>query len=200
MRSPLAAACDDVPGTHVADPRTYQLDPSGGAIAQGGKSLEAVPYRGNRRANPLSTHLLENLTCLVRSTPCFSEQRLPSDLDLRALRAGTDEWGGGLNQHFPIIELWRRDIEHAKLSVLHPLRELLHLPAIAAPGRRQMTGAEQLGLTEGSPWRCLYFLGIAKHVRQIWTSPATDFAGGLDNSILASYGFQSRSHHTADSV
>jgi hypothetical protein len=127
VRRLFAAAGNEITGTDVANLSPDSLHAPRRAVPERRDGFEPASNRTDRRAESLGTNFIDDLTHLIRPAPRFSEQALPSDLHLGPLSAGADERGAGSDEHLPLIELRRRNVKDAKLAVLHPLPELLHL-------------------------------------------------------------------------
>ncbi len=126
MRGRLATAGDGVPRLDVAHVTADLLDDAGGAVPERVQHLEAAANGGNGRGQPVHAHLVEHLAHVVRPAPRLAEETAAGRLDLRTLGSDADERRLRADEHLPVVELGRGDVEHAELAVLQALRKLLH--------------------------------------------------------------------------
>src|SRR6266542_4301119 len=137
MRGFLAAAGDEVARPNVSHAGADALHSPGCAIAERRESLEAVANGVDRCPEAVGTDLLEHLANLIGTASRLADQTRPSKVDFRPLGACTHERSVGSNQHLPVVQLRRRDVNRSELAVLHPLGELLHaVPLPAGTGTR----------------------------------------------------------------
>jgi hypothetical protein len=129
VRSVFSAAGDDVTGSDVADTGSDSLYAAGRTVSERRKGFEPIPDGIDRRGQAVGSHFVHDLAHLIRAPAGLAQEAIAAYLDLRAFGAGANKRRQRPDEHLPVVQLGRRDVDRAEAPVLHSLRKLFHAAA-----------------------------------------------------------------------